>query len=55
MLMCVLALPQNMILMVFKQIVVPILLIYPIASLMLSLVLFNAFKNNQTRLELERK
>lgn len=54
MLMCVLALPHDMILKVYKQITLPILLIYPIASLILSSILFNGFKNNQTRLELEK-
>jgi diguanylate cyclase (GGDEF)-like protein/PAS domain S-box-containing protein len=53
MLMCTLALPKNMILIVFKQIAPLILLIYPIASLILSLVLLDAYRKNQTRLELE--
>lgn len=53
MLMCTLALPKDMILIVFKQIAPPILLIYPIASLILSLVLLDAYRNNQTRLELK--
>jgi diguanylate cyclase (GGDEF)-like protein/PAS domain S-box-containing protein len=53
MLTCTVALPNNMILIVFKQTAVPILLIYPIVSLILSLVLLDAYKNNQTRLELK--
>lgn len=53
MLMCTLALPKNMILIVLKQIAPSILLIYPIVSLILSLVLLDAYKKNQTRLELE--
>lgn len=53
MLACTAALPQNMILIVLKQTAVPILLIYPIVSLMLSLVLLEAYRNNQTRLELK--
>jgi diguanylate cyclase (GGDEF)-like protein/PAS domain S-box-containing protein len=53
MLMCVVALPHDLTSKVFKQIIAPVLLIYPVASLMLSIVLFNEFKNNQTRLELE--
>lgn len=54
MLICVLALPHDLTLKVFKQIAVPVLLIYPVVSLMLSIILFNEFKNNQTRLELEK-
>lgn len=53
MIMCVFALPYGMILKVFKQMAGPVLLIYPFASLLMSIVLFNIFKNNQTRLELE--
>ena len=53
MLMCELALPENIFLNVFQQTVVPILFIYPIVSLLLSLVLFNGFKNYQTSLELK--
>ena len=53
MLTCTLALPQNMILIVLKQTAIPILLIYPIVSLMLSLVLLDAYRNNQTKLELK--
>ena len=54
MLMCTLALPYDMGLGVLKQIAIPVLLIYPVASLMLSAILFNRFKSNQTRLELEK-
>lgn len=53
MLMCTLALPENMVLIVFKQTAIPILLIYPIVSLILSVVLLDAYRNNQTRLELK--
>lgn len=52
MLLCMLALPQNMRLMVFKQMWYMILLIYPIVSFLLSFVLYSGFKNNQTRLAL---
>lgn len=50
---CVLGLPQHMILEVFRQIVIPFLLIYPLASLLFSWVLFSGLKNNHTRLELK--
>lgn len=53
MLMCTLALPRNMIVTVFRQTAVPILLIYPIVSLILSVVLLDAYRHNQTRLELK--
>lgn len=53
MIMCILALPQNMVLIVFKQTAIAILLIYPIVSLILSVVLLDAYRNNQTRLELK--
>lgn len=53
MIMCVLALPHHMIFNVYRQITIPILLIYPIASMLLSIVLFNVFRSNQTRLELK--
>jgi len=52
MLLCMFALPQDMRLIVFKQMWVTVLLVYPISSLLLSVVLFNGFKNNQTRLAL---
>lgn len=53
MLMCTLALPQDMVLIVFKQTAIPILSIYPIVSLIFSVVLLDAYRNNQTRLELK--
>lgn len=52
MLICILALPQDMCFSVFKLIALPVLLIYPLVSSILSIILFNLFKNNQTRLEL---
>ena len=58
MLLCMLALPANKVLIVFKQMWFVVLLIYPIVSLLLSVILYNGFKNNQTRLALidgERK
>ncbi|MFZ7119524.1 MAG: HD domain-containing phosphohydrolase [Eubacteriaceae bacterium] len=54
MVMCVLALPQDTIIEVFKQIVFPVILIYPIASLLFSIVLYYGFKNTQTRMELKK-
>lgn len=53
MLMCIVTLQRNMILIVFKETAGPILLIYPIVSLILSLLLLDAYRNNQTRLELK--
>jgi len=52
MLLCMFALPRNMRLTVFEQMWIPVLLIYPICSLLLSTVLLNGFKNNQIRLAL---
>jgi len=52
MLLCMLALPQNKIMIIFKQMWFPVLLIYPIVSFLLSVVLYNGFKNHQTRLAL---
>ena len=52
MLLCMLALPQNTIQHVFSYMWLPVLLVYPIGSLLLSSILFNGLKNNQTRLEL---
>jgi len=52
MLLCMLALPHDKMLTVFKQMWFAVLFIYPIASFSLSLVLYIGFKNNLTRLAL---
>ncbi|PKM73614.1 MAG: hypothetical protein CVU91_04845 [Firmicutes bacterium HGW-Firmicutes-16] len=52
MLLCMLALPPNKALIIFKQMWFVVLFIYPIVSFLLAVVLYNGFKNNQTRLAL---
>lgn len=52
MLLCMFALPNENVLPVFRQIWLPVLLIYPIGSLLLAAVLYTGFKNNETRLAL---
>lgn len=52
MLLCMLALPHDKILTVLKQMWFAVLIIYPIVSFLLSVILYNGFKNNETRLAL---
>ena len=52
MLLCMLALPKDVIQRVISYMWLPVLLIYPIGSLLLASVLFNGLKHNQTRLAL---
>lgn len=54
MILCEFALPSDIYLTVIKKTFVPILLVYPIGSFLLSIVLFNQFINNQTRLDLKK-
>lgn len=49
MLLCMLALPKNMIQPVFGQMWFVVLILYPIGSVLLSAILFNGLKINQTR------
>lgn len=53
MLLCTLALPREYIVIILRQIFVPVILIYPIGSLFLCMVIFTGFKNLQTKLALE--
>ena len=53
MLLCMLTLPHNMAFTVLKEISLPVLLGYPIGSLLLCLVLFAGFKNMKTQSDLE--
>ena len=53
MLMCFIFLPQKISADVFGQIALPVLLIYPVVSLLLSTVLFYGYMNNQTSIELK--
>jgi len=52
MLLCVFALPQKELWPVLKNMWLPVLLIYPIVSFLLSAILYSGLKNNQTRLAL---
>ena len=52
MLLCEPALPAQIRANVFRNTVFPILFIYPIVSLLLSIILFNGYRNYQTRLNL---
>ncbi len=52
MLLCMLALPREQALSVFRQMWFWVLILYPVGSLLLSLVLYNELKNHRTRLEL---
>lgn len=53
MLLCMFTLPNNMAFIVLKEIGFPVLLVYPIGSLLLCLVLFAGHKNIKTQLDLE--
>lgn len=54
MLACMAALPRESVVTTLKQITIPILLVYPVASQLLCMVIFTTFKNVQTKLDLEK-
>ena len=53
MLSCVFLLPRSMMLTVFSQIAIPVLVIYPIGTMLLCMVVFSGIQGNRTRQQLE--
>jgi diguanylate cyclase (GGDEF)-like protein/PAS domain S-box-containing protein len=54
MLLCMFSLPPDMIWVILGEISLPILVIYPIGSLLLCIVLYTSFRNVQTNMDLEK-
>ena len=54
MLLCMLTLPQDMILNTLKNISAPVIIIYPLATLLLSVIIYNGIQNKKTSEQLEK-